>query len=209
MKYVSYSRVSTQSQSLVRQDGGIDDYCKQNNIVLSEQYSDKITGKTFKRDNYLLMKQNLQKGDTLIILDLDRLGRNWDLIKEEWQWFMDNQINIIVVNMPLLNSNPNSNGVVSIDRKLIQGIVFDLMCYLSQKEVEKVSQRTKEALRVKKAQGVKLGRKPTYSDELIDNVLTDYEAGMKCADICAKYNISKSRLMVWRKQRGLMTRRNF
>lgn len=207
MKYVSYSRVSTQSQSLVRQDGGIDDYCKQNNIVLFEQYSDKITGKTFKRDNYLLMKQNLQKGDTLIILDLDRLGRNWDLIKEEWQWFMDNQINIIVVNMPLLNSNPNSNGVVSIDRKLIQGIVFDLMCYLSQKEVEKVSQRTKEALKIKKEQGIKLGRKPTYSDDFIDNVLTDYEAGMKCIDICNKYNISWDRLMVWRKQRGLKTRR--
>lgn len=216
-KYVCYTRVSTENQQVLRQDKGIEDYCKVNNIKVLEEhkFSDKITGKTFKRENYTIMKTILEPRDTLIILDLDRLGRNWELIKEEWKWFMDNQINIIVVNMPLLNSSPNEQGEVSLDRKLIQGIVFDLMCYLSQKEVEKISQRTKESLKAKKEQGIHLGRAFTQIDndkfiELYNSKRDDGSYTYSILDLCREFGVSKptiiyqaKRLNLARKQKNI------
>lgn len=209
MKYVIYQRVSTSKQCLERQEYAIDEYCNANGIIVSEEnrYSDKITGKTFRRDNYLQMKASLEKGDCLIILDLDRLGRNWDLIKQEWQWFLDNQINIIVVNMPLLNSNPSADGKVSIDRRLIQGIVFDLMCYLSQKEVEKISQRTKEALLAKKMSGVALGRrKDDRHEEQVETIRKCLKNGLSAQEIYSRrdeFGISYGRTTIYDIVKGL------
>lgn len=165
--YYIYQRISTEKQSLLRQEGAISDYCKANNIEVPEEniFSDVITGKTIKRENYQQMKAKLQKEDVLIMLDLDRLGRNWDLIKKEWKELTDKGVYIIIVNCPLINVLPDSNGSISIDKRLIQEMMFTLLCYVSQKEVEKVSIRTKEALRAKREQGMKLGRVPKLSEE--------------------------------------------
>lgn len=164
--YYIYQRISTEKQSLIRQEGAIGDYCKSNNIVVPPEnvFSDVITGKTIKRENYIALKSKLVSGDILIILDLDRLGRSWDLIKNEWKELTDRGVYIIVVNCPLINVLPDSEGQVSIDKRLIQEMMFTLLCYVSQKEVEKVSIRTKEALKAKKEQGVQLGRPSEYTD---------------------------------------------
>ena len=122
--YYIYQRVSTQSQSMIRQEGAISEYCKANNIEVPEEniFSDVITGKTIKRENYQQMKAKLQKEDVLIMLDLDRLGRNWDLIKKEWKELTEKGVYIIIVNCPLINVLPDSNGSISIDKRLIQEI---------------------------------------------------------------------------------------
>lgn len=160
--YYIYQRVSRETQSLIRQEGAIGDYCKANNIEVPEEniFSDVITGKTIKRENYQQMKAKLQKEDVLIMLDLDRLGRNWDLIKKEWKELTDKGVYIIIVNCPLINVMPDSNGTVSIDKRLIQSIMLELLCYLSQKEVEKISTRTKEGLKARREAGVRLGAPP-------------------------------------------------
>lgn len=165
--YYIYQRVSCDKQSLIRQEGAIGDYCKANNIEVPEEniFSDVITGKTIKRENYQQMKAKLQKEDVLIMLDLDRLGRNWDLIKKEWKELTDKGVYIIIVNCPLINVLPDNSGSISIDKRLIQEMMFTLLCYVSQKEVEKVSIRTKEALRAKREQGIKLGKPSSFSDE--------------------------------------------
>lgn len=165
MSYYIYQRVSCEKQSLIRQEGAINDYCKANNITVPEEniYSDVITGKTIKRENYQTMKSRLVKGDTLILLDLDRLGRSWEIIKKEWQSLTEMGVYIIIVNCPIINVLPDEKGNVSIDKRLIQSIMFELLCYLSQKEVEKISIRTAEALKAKKEQGIKLGR-PTLDE---------------------------------------------
>lgn len=185
--YYIYQRVSCEKQSLIRQEGAIAEYCKSNNITVNEEniYSDIITGKTIKRDNYQLMKSRLQKDDVLIMLDLDRLGRNWDLIKKEWKDLTDKGVYIIIVNCPLINVLPDKNGGVSIDKRLIQELMFTLLCYLSQKEVEKVSIRTKEALKAKKAQGVRLGTPPKYGAEEVAKVKELQSQGYTCKEIAA------------------------
>ncbi|MBO7230098.1 MAG: recombinase family protein [Bacteroidaceae bacterium] len=165
--YYIYQRVSCDKQSLIRQEGAIGDYCKANNIEVPEEniFSDVITGKTIKRENYQQMKAKLQKEDVLIMLDLDRLGRNWDLIKKEWKELTDKGVYIIIVNCPLINVMPDSNGTVSIDKRLIQEMMFTLLCYVSQREVEKISTRTKESLKAKREQGIRLGKPPKLSPE--------------------------------------------
>lgn len=165
--YYIYQRVSRETQSLIRQEGAIGDYCKANNIEVPEEniFSDVITGKTIKRENYQKMKAKLQKEDVLIMLDLDRLGRNWDLIKKEWKELTDKGVYIIIVNCPLINVMPDSNGTVSIDKRLIQEMMFTLLCYVSQREVEKISTRTKESLKARREAGIRLGAPPKLSSE--------------------------------------------
>ena len=160
--YYIYKRISTEKQSLLRQDNEIAEYCKDNGIDVPQEnvFSDVITGKTIKRENYQTMKSRLVKGDILIILDIDRLGRKWDIIKTEWQELTQRGVYIIVVNCPLINVLPDKNGQVSVDKRLIQEMMFTLLCYVSQKEVEKVSERTKAGLKARKEAGVVLGRKP-------------------------------------------------
>ena len=174
MAYYQYKRISTNHQSLVRQDVALENYCKENNIVVPEDniYSDIITGKTTKRVNYQIMKSKLQKDDVLILLDLDRLGRTWDIIKSEWEELTNMGVYIIIVNCPLINVMPDSKGEISVDKRLIQQMMFTLLCYLSQKEVEKISMRTKEALKAKKEQGVELGRPKIISDEIRQKVIS-------------------------------------
>lgn len=190
--YYQYKRISTNHQSLIRQDNALDNYCKENNIVVPEEniYSDIITGKTTKRENYQAMKAKLQKDDVLIMLDLDRLGRSWDIIKSEWEELTNKGVYIIIVNCPLINAMPDNKGEISVDRRLIQQMMFTLLCYLSQKEVEKISRRTKEALQAKKKQGVTLGRPKTISDEIRQQVFNLKSEHKSYRDIANILNIS-------------------
>lgn len=194
MSYFIYQRVSCDKQSLIRQEGAIGDYCKANNIEVPEEniYSDVITGKTIKRENYQEMKAKLVKGDILIMLDLDRLGRNWDLIKNEWKELTDKGVYIIIVNCPLINVLPDSNGGVSIDKRLIQEMMFTLLCYVSQKEVEKVSIRTKESLRAKREQGIVLGRPPVHTAEQRAEVRRMYGEGKRVSQIAEATGLARS-----------------
>ena len=191
MAYYQYKRISTNHQSLVRQDVALENYCKENNIVVPEDniYSDIITGKTTKRVNYQIMKSKLQKDDVLILLDLDRLGRTWEIIKSEWEELTNMGVYIIIVNCPLINVMPDSKGEISVDKRLIQQMMFTLLCYLSQKEVEKISMRTKEALKAKKEQGVELGRPKTISDEIRQKVIS-LKGTMNYRDIADELGIS-------------------
>lgn len=201
MKIYSYCRVSTLQQDLARQEEAVKRYCQEHSIVLDREFADKISGKTFERKEYQELKNIVKKDDVLIIKELDRFGRSMELIKEEWNYFMSLGVRIIVIDMPLISSD--LEGKKTLDMKFISSLVFEVLCYTAEKEREKLSQRTKEALAVKKAQGVRLGRPNIYSNELIDNVINDYLNGMKIKDICSKYNVSKDRVMVWKRERGI------
>ncbi|WP_349406758.1 recombinase family protein [Clostridium perfringens] len=162
MKFYFYSRVSTDGQDTLRQTEQFKKYIEQNGIknysIIEEYYS----GKTMKRPKYNSMINLMNKGDVLVILDLDRLGRNMVEMKKEWARLNDLGINVEVINMPILNTGGN----ITNERQLISNIVFELMSYLAEQERRKISQRTKEGLQVKKAQGIKLGRPKLIEGDL-------------------------------------------
>lgn len=191
--YYIYQRISCDKQSLIRQQGAIGDYCKANNIEVPEEniFSDVITGKTIKRENYQKMKAKLQKGDMLVLLSVDRLGRNWEIIKKEWQELTDMGVYITVIDCPIINVMPDENGNISLDKRLIQSIMFELLCYLSQKEVERLSIRTREALKAKREQGVVLGRPCTISKEQREEI-KELRKSHTCREIAEMYGVDAS-----------------
>ena len=202
MSIYSYCRVSREEQNLERQEEAVKKYCQEKNITIDREFSDKISGKTFERKEYLEMKSIVKKGDVIIVKELDRLGRNYDLIKEEWNYFLSNDVGIIIIDMPTISTYSNDNNK-TLERRFISNMVFEILCYVSEKEREKLSQRTKKTLAVKKAQGVKIGRPNTYSEELINNAMNDFKNGMKLKDVSKKYNVSIDRLNVWKRERNV------
>lgn len=144
-KVYGYCRVSSKEQNLDRQIIAIKEYCKENNIEISERdiVSDKISGKDFNRNGYQLLKEQLlRSGDVLIIKELDRLGRNMEQIKEEWQQLQKKGVDIIVIDNPILNTNNKSD----LEKTLISNIVFELLSYMAEKERAKIKQRQREGI---------------------------------------------------------------
>ena len=150
-------RVSTKDQNPERQVIAIKEYCKENNLIINERdiLIDKQSGKNFERPGYIMLRDNLlRKGDILIIKELDRLGRNMSMIKEEWQKLINIGINIIIIDSPILNTTNKTD----IERILISNIVFELLAYMGEKNRLKIRQAQKEGIEAAKARGQHLGR---------------------------------------------------
>ena len=162
INYYAYFRVSTNKQKIDRQEVELEKWQKQNNtkIVENNIFIDYYTGKTFNRENYNKLMEIIKPNDYLIVKEVDRLGRDWDGIKAQWKRLHDNNINIIVIDLPIL-SDPlpgQRSPLDTLETKLIKEQLLELMCYSAQKEREKISQRTKEGLKATKQKGTRLGK---------------------------------------------------
>ncbi len=177
----AYMRVSTQDQSIERQEAALQEWELKENTKVDKIFSDKATGKNFDRESYQEMKSVLVPGDMVIIKELDRLGREWELIEKEWKFFLDNDIMVIVLNIPLLSTTKVK--IETTMEKLNRILVFQISCALAQTEREKISIRTKEALAVKKAQGVKLGAPTKFDNELIEIIQQAYSEGVSITNL--------------------------
>jgi len=152
-----YARVSTKEQCEDRQLEAIKQYCQANGLPIEDRniIVDKQSGRDFNREGYQLLKNYLLRpGDTLIIKELDRLGRDMDQIKQEWQELTSRGINIIVIDTPILNTANRTD----LEKKLISNIVFELLAYMAEKEREKIRQRQKEGIEMARKAGKHLGR---------------------------------------------------
>ncbi len=168
-KAFAYIRVSTKEQNEARQLIAIKDYCKDNNINLEDRdiYIDKASGKDFNRESYKALKHNLRAGDTLIIKELDRLGRDMQGIKEQWQELTKKGIDIIVIDNEILSTKGKSD----LEQQLISNIVFELLSYMAEKERIKIKARQAEGIANAKANGKHLGRPATGLNTLSDKQL--------------------------------------
>ena len=152
MEY-GYARVSTKEQNEQRQivapEGlGLD---------WKQVFTDKQSGKDFERTNYRKLVRRLKEGDTLVVKSIDRLGRNYEEILEQWRIITkDKGAAIVVLDMPLLDTRRNRD----LTGTLIADIVLQLLSYVAQTEREFIRQRQAEGIAVAKAQGVRFGRPP-------------------------------------------------
>ncbi|MEI3530110.1 MAG: recombinase family protein [Bacilli bacterium] len=160
INYYAYFRVSTNKQKIDRQDDALKEYIKTNNIEVTQIFTDYYTGKTFNRENYKKLMEIIKPSDYLIVKEVDRLGRDWDGIKSEWKRLHDNNINIIIIDLPILSDPlPNQKSPLdTLETKLIKEQLLELMCYSAQKERQKISQRTKEGLKATRLKGTRLGK---------------------------------------------------
>lgn len=158
-----YARVSTKEQHLDRQ---ISQFKPFETYIL---VSDKESGKDFNRPNYQKMRKKLKYGDTLIVLSLDRLGRNYDLIKKEWQYLTSKGVKIKIIDMPIIDTT--SNDLTS---KLISDIVIQLLSYVAETERAFIKKRQKEGIAIAKAKGVKFGRPKVKIPRNFEEVATRF-----------------------------------
>jgi DNA invertase Pin-like site-specific DNA recombinase len=153
-----YIRVSSKEQNTARQK----DALLKAGIEEGYIFTDKMSGKDFDRPEYQLVKRLLKKDDVLFIKDLDRLGRNYRKIKEEWKEItMDIGADIVVLEMDLLDTRKFNNGM----EELISNIILELLSYMAEKERKKIRQRQKEGIKKAKENGVKFGRPKINVDD--------------------------------------------
>ena len=159
-KIFSYMRISTnkKTQKVDRQKQTIIEYSVNNNFKIDEFVADVITGgtKADNRPNYHNMKKQLRSGDTLIISDVDRLGRDADDVIVEIKDLQSKGIRVVALDVPFLNDWEKMNDDSL--SKMIIDIFVTLKAHIAQQEKEKIHDRVMQGLDVARAKGKKLGR---------------------------------------------------
>ena len=166
---IGYARVSTVDQNEARQMEAL----REEGVEMI--YMDKKSGKDFNRPEYQKMIASLKKGDVLVVHSIDRLGRNYDEITEEWRKITKEiGADIIVQDMPLLDTTLNRD----LTGKLIADIVLQVFSYVAQRERESIRQRQREGIEIAKVQGKYKGRaKKEIDKELFENTKTRWQSG--------------------------------
>ncbi|QAT63493.1 recombinase family protein [Acidilutibacter cellobiosedens] len=152
----AYLRVSSKEQNLDRQWDAI----KSSGIKFDERdiYCDKESGKDFEREEWKALKRSIRKGDLLVVKSLDRFGRNKAQILQEWQWLVNNEIEIVVLDLPLLDTRKYKEEGMEGVGDLIVSLTLQILAWLAEQERLFTKQRQREGIESAKMRGVKFGR---------------------------------------------------
>lgn len=193
MEY-GYIRVSTREQNEQRQLIAMREFGISQNRI----YMDKQSGKDFERKNYKRMVRKLKKDDTLVVKSIDRLGRNYEEILEQWRIITkEKQAAIVVLDMPLLDTRQNRD----LTGTLIADIVLQLLSYVAQTEREFIRQRQAEGIAAAKKQGVQFGRRPMERPAAFDELSTLWQNHEISARAAAKQlGITHNTFLRWVKE---------
>ncbi|NMI04814.1 recombinase family protein [Paenibacillus sp. SZ31] len=165
-----YIRVSSKDQNEARQLEAMKDL----GIMDRDFFIDKQSGKNFDRPYYQSMKNVLRKGDILFVKELDRLGRNAEEIKNEWQDIIQNiGAHIVIIDMPLLDTRQYKNGL----EKVISSIVLELLSYMAESERERINGRQAEGIAAAKNNNVVFGRPKQAINEEFKQAYTEWKHG--------------------------------
>jgi DNA invertase Pin-like site-specific DNA recombinase len=186
-----YIRVSTKDQNEDRQrialiEAGV----LHKNIIL-----DKQSGKDFNCPGYRRLCKKVKPGDTLFIKSIDRLGRNYNEILEQWRYLTkEKRIAIVVLDMPLLDTRKGRD----LTGELISDIVLQLLSYVAQTEREFIRQRQAEGIAAAKARGVHFGRKPMERPAEFETVYGLWSTGeISARKAAARIGVSHQTFLKW------------
>ena len=191
---IGYVRVSTVDQNEARQIKALEE------VGIDKIFMDKQSGKNFDRPNYKAMMESLSEGDTLIIHSIDRLGRNYEEIIEQWKIVTkEKHVNINVLDMPLLNTENNRD----LTGTLISDIVLQLLSYVAQKERENIRERQREGIAIAKSQGkYKGGQEKKVDEDLFEKNYTLFRGDMITkSEFAKRLDVSRPTLDKLLKQR--------
>ncbi len=147
-----YARVSTREQNLDRQLDALVGF----GVGREGIFADRASGKDFERPEWLRMKEALRAGDVLVVKSIDRFGRSYEEIIEQWREITKEiRADVVVLDMPLLDTREDKGGVTG---ALISDIVLQLLSYVAQVERESIHQRQAEGIAAARARGVRFGR---------------------------------------------------
>lgn len=147
-----YVRVSSKDQCEARQVLALREFkVPERNI-----YMDKMSGKDFNRPQYRRMVRKLKAGDVLVVKSIDRLGRNYEEILEQWRMLTKKkEVDVVVLDMPLLDTGMSGGNLTGV---FVADLVLQILSYVAQTERENIRQRQMEGIAAAKQRGVKFGR---------------------------------------------------
>ena len=187
----AYIRVSSYDQNEDRQLIAMEEY----GIISTNIYIDRQSGKDFSRPGYTRLLRKLKPGDMIVIKSIDRLGRNYEEILEQWRLLTkQKQVGITVLDMPLLNTRQDKDltGIV------ISDIVLQLLSYVAQTEREFIRQRQSEGIEAAKSRGVQFGRRQIVRPPDYQRIKDSWKNGELTAKQAAEYiGISRTTFFKW------------
>ena len=187
-----YMRVSSKEQNEDRQKIALTEMgVPENNI-----YMDKQSGKDFERTQYKRLLRKLNENSVLYIKSIDRLGRNYGELNEQWRIITkEKKADIVVIDMPLLDTRREKNLLGT----FISDVVLALLSYVAENERTNIKQRQAEGIAAAKARGVKFGRPPLPITQNFYQMHKDWQAGKitieeaaKACNMCPKTFYSKA-----------------
>lgn len=192
-----YIRVSSKDQNPERQVQSLKEY--QNKLKDENIYIDKQSGKDFNRNEYQKLKNILREGDILIVKELDRLGRNKQMIKDELDCLKDKGVRIKILNIPTtLIELPEENAWII---QMVNNILIEVLGAIAEEERIKIRQRQKEGIAIAKREGKYKGRKPDELPKNFPSLYNRWKEGMITGVEFTKLLGYKSRNTTYRKIR--------
>lgn len=166
-----YIRISSADQNEERQQIAL----RAKAVPQSNIFTDKRSGKDFDRPQYNLLLKQLKPGDTLYILSIDRLGRNYAEIQRQWQFLTQViGIDICVIDMPLLDTRRGKDLMGT----FIADLVLQVLSFVAQSERENIRERQNQGIKAARARGVRFGRPPKPLPQNYSNVYQKWKSGI-------------------------------
>ena len=174
MKIYGYARVSSKEQNLDRQIKELKEFNK--DIIL---FADKESGKDFNRKEYEILKRIADNGDTIVVKEMDRLGRNKEMIKEELEYYKNKGVRVIILDIPTTKMDLSNmeEGIAKEMLKMINNILVEVLSTMAEQERKKIKQRQREGIATAKNKGVKFGRPSIEIDDNFKNIYKQWKDG--------------------------------
>lgn len=191
-----YARVSARDQNLDRQMDALEAF----GVSSERVFADRASGRDFERPEYRRMLGALRRGDVVVVKSIDRFGRNYEEILEEWRRITrDEGCAIVVLDMPLLDTRED-RGVTG---RLISDIVLQLLSYVAEKERDFIRQRQAEGIAAAQARGVRFGRPPKRRPKSYETTKRAYLGGaITKKEAAARLHVSPTTFEKWLAQDG-------
>ena len=195
-----YVRVSSQEQNEDRQLIAMSEA----GVARGNIFMDKQSGKDFERPNYKRLMKKLRPGDTLIIKSIDRLGRNYEEIQNQWRIITkEKKVDIVVIDMPLLDTRRDKNLLGT----FISDLVLQMLSFISENERTTIRQRQAEGIAAAKKRGVRFGRPTKEAPPDFDEIIAKWQKKeMPLDEILRQYGMSESTFYRRLRERKAMTR---
>lgn len=189
---LGYVRVSTKDQNEDRQILAMQEF----GVPKKQIFMDKLSGKDFNRPQYKRLLRRLKPGDVLAVKSIDRLGRNYSEIQEQWRLITkEKRAHIVVLDMPLLDTRQKGKDLTG---TFIADLVLQILSYVAQMERENIKQRQAEGIAAAKAKGVRFGREKMAIPDRFYELQTRYRDGCITARAAAReLGVAHSTFLKW------------